>query len=387
MKADKSKMFAVPLKHLKIEEGAPFPLFLHLELSNRFVPIRLSGDPIGDHQNQKFRESQLSELWVPNEYNQVYLNYIAHIKKTDPPKEETAPFEADKKATKKEAKAVSEEAALARDVLEEESLSTEDKARLLSEISQDLLRALNQITTRGDEARSKGLSRCKELVDQVLIVASQDSNIYDEIISLRQSQEDIEHSVIVGTITVMFALAVGYTDEKILADLTVAAIFHDIGVVRVKPEVLLKKEKDWTGLDRKEYEGHVMASVKILTESANDFHPRIYRMIEEHHENYDGSGFPKTLKGSAIEESSQLLHMGNLFDRLCTGKQTGTALSPAEAFDYIDEVAQDPKAVQEIQPELVRRVFEFILSEKEAAETLKSNAQARVLNAVDAKAT
>jgi len=103
----------------------------------------------------------------------------------------------------------------------------------------------------------------------------------------------------------------------------------------VKPEVMAKTESSWTPAERQEYQKHVEASSEILKESGAEFHPRVHRMVTEHHESYDGSGFPKGLRGDAIAEASGLLHLANLFDRLCTGKQTGTELSPAEAFDYI----------------------------------------------------
>ena len=47
----------------------------------------------------------------------------------------------------------SEEAELVKDVLEDDELSQEEKAQVLSAVSQDVLRALNQITTRGEDAR------------------------------------------------------------------------------------------------------------------------------------------------------------------------------------------------------------------------------------------
>ncbi|MGZ3694875.1 MAG: HD-GYP domain-containing protein, partial [Bdellovibrionota bacterium] len=112
-----------------------------------------------------------------------------------------------------------------------------------------------------------------------------------------------------------------------------------------------------------------------------ELHPRVLRMIQEHHENYDGSGFPAGLRGGEIDETSQIVHFANLFDRLCTGKQTGKDLSPAEAFDYIQELTGDPNAVQELKPELVQRVFQFMLNEQEQAGELKAKAEAKARNA------
>jgi response regulator RpfG family c-di-GMP phosphodiesterase len=388
-------MFPIDLKTLKAEDGAPFPLFLFLKRNDRFIPIRLPGDPIGASKYQRFLERQHMELWVPNNFQDVFQSYIQYLEHTGIPVPELA--EAVQELEREEARLTaataaadaaeeepvkSEEAELVRDVLEDEELTTEEKSRVLSAVSQDMLRALNQITTRGEEARAEGLKRCKEIADEILSVAAQNSNIYDEILALRNSQEDIEHSVIVGTVAVMFGLAIGLADEQLLADLTVAAIFHDIGLVKVDPAVMAKAEADWSAADRKNYEQHVQASVAILEESGTDFHPRVFRMVSEHHENYDGSGFPGRKRGAQIDETSQVLHLANLFDRTCVGKQTGDELSPASALDYIYELSHTEGAVQEVQPELVERVFQFMMREKTAADEFEQDAQERVQKAM-----
>lgn len=381
MKADKSKMFPVALTKLKAEDGAPFPLFLFLRRNDRFVPIRLPGDPIGSRKYELFLQKQHGELWVPNNFQDIYQTYLEYQERTGNPPQ--TPEKAAAGATAEPAPAAkSEEAAIVADALEDEELTSEEKAEVLSAVSQDMMRALNQITTRGKEARAEGLKRCKEIADEILTVAAKNSNIYDEILALRNSQEDIEHSVLVGTMAAMFGMAIGYTEEALLADLTVGAIFHDIGLVRVKPDVLAKPEGKWSPEDRREYEKHVEASAEILRESGAEFHPRVLRMILEHHERYDGGGFPKHLKGSAIDEASALLHLANLFDRLCSGKETGTALSPAEAFDHIYEATENTEGKQAVQPELVNRVFQFMLSEKSAADELRKDAETRARAAV-----
>lgn len=380
MKADKQKMFPVSLEKLKAEDGAPFPLFLFLRRNERFIPIRLPGDPIGMKKYETFLRKQHLELWVPNNFSDIYKTYLQYQERTGNPvstMDEVVAAAGMALGTASPAPPKSEEAVIVADVLSDEDLSPEEKAEVLSAVSQDMMRALNQITTRGAEARAEGLKRCKEIADEILTVAGKNSNIYDEILALRNSQEDIEHSVLVGTMAAMFGMALGYSDETLLADLTVAAIFHDIGLVRVKPEVMAKHELKWNAEERTEYQRHVEASVEILRESGADFHPRVYRMIEQHHERYDGKGFPHALKGAEVEETSGIIHLANLFDRLCTGKQTGTELSPAEAFDSIYEGNSEEGMTPAVQPELVARVFQFMLTEKSAAAEIKADAEIR----------
>jgi hypothetical protein len=53
-------------------------------------------------------------------------------------------------------------------------------------------------------------------------------------------------------------------------------------------------------------------------------------------------------------------------------------MSPAESFDYIYETSNNPSAVQELQPELVQRIFQFMLQEQETAAQMQKNAGAQV---------
>ncbi|MGZ6467607.1 MAG: HD-GYP domain-containing protein, partial [Bdellovibrionota bacterium] len=289
MKADKSKMFPVDMKKLRAEDGAPFPLFLFLRRNERFVPIRLPGDPLGLAKYERFLKGQHAELWVPNTFKEIFQSYLSYLDRNGKPvdtlAQAVAKIEKEAPAAAAPAEPVkSPEAELVKDVLEDKELSTEEKAEVLSAVSQDLMRALNQITTRGEESRTKGMKACREVADEILTVAAQDSNIYEEILALRGSQEEIEHSVITGTMSAMFGMAIGYANEQLLADLIVASIFHDVGLVRVRPEISAKQESVWSSEERKEYEKHVMGSVEILKESGAELHPRVLRMILEHHE-------------------------------------------------------------------------------------------------------
>ena len=365
-------MFSVPLEKLSANDAVPFPLYIFLPTNDRFILVRSPGESIGSRQYEQFLQKQLLELWVPNSFQEIVQNYIEYREKgKNPATDKRAPENEPEATTVAEPKELkTEDTASVVDALRDQELTRKEKADILSTLSQDLLRALNQITTRGSEARSEGLKRCKEITDEILVIAAKESNIYDEILALRSSKENIEHSVLVGTMAAMFGMALGYTDETLLADLTVSAIFHDIGLVRVKSEIMTKKEQNWTEAERQEYQKHVGYSLEILKESQAGFHPRVFRMILEHHECYDGSGFPHGLKGGEISEASAVLHLANLFDRLCTGKQTGIELSPSEAFDKIYEYTGQNAGRVEVQPELVGRIFQFMLSEKNAAAQL-----------------
>jgi HD-GYP domain-containing protein (c-di-GMP phosphodiesterase class II) len=102
-------------------------------------------------------------------------------------------------------------------------------------------------------------------------------------------------------------------------------------------------------------------------------------MIQEHHENWDGSGFPEQRQGGSIAESSQILHLANMFDRLCTGRIDGREMSPEKAFERILHIANNPSAVQEVDPALVKKIFSFLMKDATKIKKAQSDLQDRIV--------
>lgn len=415
MKIDPATLLTIPLTRVAPQAQLPFPIYVYLPLNKRYILVRGVADSLGERMHATLVRRGTQNLFTtPNFRKEVddFLGLSAAqgaaaaddtVTKisgdrasaetiTEIPAELTPEVSAEQKiAAEKqmeaevaaEIAALSKEAVQVKEVLENPDLSEAEKSNELAEISRALLKTISQITSTDEDDRADGISKCREITDQILSIAAKNSNIYDEILVLRNSQEDIEHSVIVGTIATMFALAIGISNDEVLGDLVMAALFHDIGLVKVNPEVLGKPEPSWAAQEHQEYERHVQHSLDMLKESGNEFPQRVLRYIREHHENYDGSGFPNKLVGAKIDEISQILHLANLFDRLCTGKQTGKEISPAAAFEHIKKNADNTKAVQEIRPELVQRVFQFMDQEKQMANELRATAEEASKAAID----
>ena len=371
MISGKVNMFPIEIGHVATDEGLPFPVFVHLVLNQRHIAIRAIGEPLGDKRVETLRARQIVQLWIPAEYRAQYEEYM---KRFAPP----APVsQSEPQPSEPKADGIYEETELVAEVLQDEFLSQEAKAEILASLGQDLLRAFNQISNRGEEGQKEAIKRGRQITDEILAIAAQDSNIYDEILALRQSKADIEHSIMVSTLTVMFGLALGIADEHLLADMATAGLFHDIGLTRVNPLILAKPENQWTAQDIMQYQEHVEAGAGILKSAKAPYAEVVFQMIRQHHENYDGSGFPARITGAKIAEPSQVLHLANWFDRLTAGKVDGVPMAPSESLDKIFKDTINPKSVKEVQPELIQRVFQFMLDEKEAAESLLSEAAER----------
>ena len=120
-----------------------------------------------------------------------------------------------------------------------------------------------------------------------------------------QRPEVFDHSIRVALISLSLAIRNFFLSVKELASLAAAAVFHDIGILHVAPELLCpgrRLEKS----ERHHLYAHPITGYLILREFA-DYHPEISRTVFEHHERLDGSGYPRGLKEEQICLAAQIL--------------------------------------------------------------------------------
>jgi|AntAceMinimDraft_18_1070375.scaffolds.fasta_scaffold00496_11 diguanylate cyclase (GGDEF)-like protein/putative nucleotidyltransferase with HDIG domain len=131
-----------------------------------------------------------------------------------------------------------------------------------------------------------------------------------------------------------------------IRDLKLAGIMHDIGKITIEPNILHKKGK----LNRKEWliiKSHAEAGYKIL-DSSSEF-SNIAKIVLQHHEKWDGTGYPKGLKAEEILLPARIIAVAEAYDSLTTYKSYKKQLTKAEAFEEIRRCSGtqfDPKIVQ-----------------------------------------
>lgn len=125
--------------------------------------------------------------------------------------------------------------------------------------------------------------------------------------------------------------------EKDDADkLRVAMLLYDVGNLML-PQEILQKDGPLTDEERNYIQNHPRIAEDILEpiEGIKDIIP----IIEKHHENWDGSGYPNKLAGNDIPLSSQIILIIDAYFALTEPRIYRKALSPYEALDVIKEGA------------------------------------------------
>ena len=130
------------------------------------------------------------------------------------------------------------------------------------------------------------------------------------------------------------AKALGVTDEKTVKAINAAALLHDTGKLAV-PEHILNKPGKLTPLEFEQMKLHVDVGADIL--SAIDFPYPVVPIVRAHHESWDGSGYPRGLKGDEIPIGARILSVVDCYDALTSDRPYRPALTDAEAMKIVVE--------------------------------------------------
>ncbi len=129
-----------------------------------------------------------------------------------------------------------------------------------------------------------------------------------------KDNETGEHIIRMSRYCHIIALAVGMGEQQ-AESLLLAAPMHDIGKIGIPDNILLKPGK----LDNDEYQhmkAHATIGADILAGSNSALIQLAHRLALEHHERFDGNGYPNGLKGEEISIEGRICSIADVFDAL-----------------------------------------------------------------------
>jgi putative nucleotidyltransferase with HDIG domain len=116
--------------------------------------------------------------------------------------------------------------------------------------------------------------------------------------------------------------------------LNAAAFLHDIGKIKVPIEVLNKPDKltdsEWDILKQ-----HTTHGREILEETENPFLIEAGKIVEQHHERWDGKGYPHGLNGEEIDIRAAIISVVDSYDAMTTDRVYRKRLSDEKAIEEI----------------------------------------------------
>jgi len=147
------------------------------------------------------------------------------------------------------------------------------------------------------------------------------------------------------------AEAHGYDDRR-MESLVVAAQLHDVGKLLI-PDSILKKQTRLTRLEMSTIRRHVEIGYEIA--SKLNLSLAATAAIYEHHERWDGTGYPRGLRGEAISVEGRILAICDTFDALTSKRAYRDALDVSDAKDIMQNGHLfDPQLLQLFFEKVIR---------------------------------
>jgi putative nucleotidyltransferase with HDIG domain len=137
------------------------------------------------------------------------------------------------------------------------------------------------------------------------------------------------HSVNVAAVGTLFAKNLGFGDDDLKRFCT-GILLHDIGKTKISTDIINKKGK----LTKEEFDKikeHPELGVAILKETGNGFTDE-YTITLQHHENYDGTGYPHGLQREEIHRCGKIARIVDVYDALIMDRPYANAIRPFAAL-------------------------------------------------------
>jgi HD-GYP domain-containing protein (c-di-GMP phosphodiesterase class II) len=144
-------------------------------------------------------------------------------------------------------------------------------------------------------------------------------------------------------------------DADTVENVRLAGRLHDVGKIGIREEVLNKPGK----LTAEEFE-HIKAHVKIGMDILAPLKhiDTALSFVQDHHEHYDGSGYPRGISGDQISIGGRLLAAADAFDALTSRRAYRDPLTPQDTLELLrGQIARllDPTVFDALETVVLRK--------------------------------
>jgi HD-GYP domain-containing protein (c-di-GMP phosphodiesterase class II) len=145
------------------------------------------------------------------------------------------------------------------------------------------------------------------------------------------------HTRRVAMLAVQVGEALGLPRRR-LRGLALGGLLHDMGKLAV-PSAVLTKPGPLDDSEFAEIRKHPEAGERLLRDLGG-FAPGVLRLVLDHHERLDGSGYPRGLVGPQLDVETRVLAVCDVYDALVSDRVYRGAWTPERAFTLLGDAAQ-----------------------------------------------
>src|SRR6185312_127390 len=183
---------------------------------------------------------------------------------------------------------------------------------------------------------------------QVIVDLHKTITAFDEIVGLLMTMpaNESKHSMATCMISLVLCEEMQISLKAAQEKVALGALLHDVGLKFVPKATLEKPRHLWSPEDVQLYEQHPLKGVEMLRD-LKDVPSDVLLIVAEHHENSQGTGFPKKLRDVKVSPFSKVVALANYFANLLIPQHgTSKSYTADEAVQYIEDILGQPFSKQ-----------------------------------------
>lgn len=324
----------LPIQSLDIEaeKKISFNLYVNLPLNNKYILYRRAGGQIESGRMEKLTDRNLSNFFIEKKDYNEFVKYVAQRIGELVGKPDTVD---NKKVMQAAAKAILSS-----------TLDQTDPAMAAA-----MMENLNDITG----------AIIENTLENVTVGHSGSAKkLFHRLAQLAEKGSDFQkHPVNVASLAVLITFGIGYSREKILTDIAMASLLHDVGLSKLPPKIIpFAHQPLYLEIQERElvYK-HPELSVEVLEEKNIPISELAKTVIRQHHEEFNGSGYPNGLRGYTINELSQILRVADEIDQLFVELANNPGSLKLRAAELLRRLGEQ----KVIEPDLLHRIRQVLI--------------------------
>jgi HD-GYP domain-containing protein (c-di-GMP phosphodiesterase class II) len=192
------------------------------------------------------------------------------------------------------------------------------KRRRLIEVHRNACDELEKIHTAIKNMAKFKIKDLEAILKDIISLVEENRNIFIFLYGLDEGKNYlVVHSVNVTFYTILMGLSLKYPPEKV-KELGIASLLIDAGMLKI-PVYILHKQSTLTDQEYNTVKTHPIHGYKLLKQ-LGEVPENIAIVCLQHHEQYDGRGYPRGLKGHQIDEYARIAAIADSYEALISNR-------------------------------------------------------------------
>jgi HD-GYP domain-containing protein (c-di-GMP phosphodiesterase class II) len=300
-----------PVKIIDVEPGTvlDFETNVYLPFNKKYICLSNAGDSLDADRIERMKKSKFNSIQVPADQMPKFYQYSASRLRS----------------------------------MGDGHLSETEKREKLQGAVRDLVSGLFTDQAASFETGQAIMKDCGEIVKSFIMQGGEGDWFLKIQNVLGNRGDSYSHAGNVSTLAALFSMALGIGKPE---DMALAGLLHDIGIAELPAAIQSTDPSKMTKEQFEIYKKHPEMSVNLIKARKIVVPEIVTKVIMQHHELYNGTGYPHGFFGDRICKEAQVLAIADRFDEMTVLVEGRPLLTPLEAIEKLrTEQVNDPSKI------------------------------------------